>query len=244
MEVAAKSVGIFLLAYFSYYYVLRFIQSIFQGLLGSISPSFAKFIYGLGTPGHELAHLLAAILCFAKIEQVQLFPKGNRPGYVKSRIGSSIPFVISIKEFLIAIAPVLINIPLFIFIESAFVLKCKIIELSRILDPRILFTKEGIITILLFLLLISGIAPSHEDFKGMIKGVIILSIVIFCMSYLTSMFKDLKWINIKPILTVIFYYFELIVVVLIANVIKNYKNFWRITRIVIINSLRHTFTKN
>lgn len=143
----------------------------------------AKFIYALSTPAHELAHLLVAILCLAKIEQVQLLPKGNRPGFIRSRVGSSMPFLISIKEFLIAIAPVIINIPLFIFIESKFVLKDKVADISRILDPRIIVSKEGIITIFLFLVLISGIAPSHEDFKGMIKGLIILSAVIFGLSF-------------------------------------------------------------
>lgn len=75
METAIKSVGIFLLIYFSYYYVLRFIQSVFQGALSSINAGVAKFIYALSTPAHELAHLLVAILCLAKIEQVQLFAK-------------------------------------------------------------------------------------------------------------------------------------------------------------------------
>ena len=200
MEVAIKSVGVFLLLYFSYYYALRFIQSVFQGAIGSISSKLAKFIYGLSTPAHELAHLLVAVLCFAKIEEVQLFPKGNRPGFVKSRIGSRIPFFISIKEFFIAIAPALVNIPLFIFIESKFILKCEISEISRILDPRIIFTKEGLMTILLFLVLISGIAPSHEDFKGMIKGLIIFSVVIFGLSFATAMISDMKWVNINPII--------------------------------------------
>ena len=183
MEAAMKPVISFMLLYFSYYYALRFIQSVFQGSVGSISSKLAKYIYIASTPAHELAHLLVAVLCLAKIEQVQLFPKGNRPGFVRSRIGSSIPFVISIKEFLVAIAPVLINVPLFIFIESKFVLKCRVSEISMILNPRIMLTKEGVITLLLFLILISGIAPSHEDFKGMIKGLIIFSVVIFGISY-------------------------------------------------------------
>jgi hypothetical protein len=244
MEMAIKSVGIFLLLYFSYYYALRFIQSVFQGAVGSINSNLAKLIYALGTPAHEFAHLLVAILCLAKIEQVQLLPKGNRPGFVKSRVGSSMPFLISIKEFLIAIAPVLINIPLFIFIESKFVLKCKITEISRILDPRIVLSKEGLITILLFLILISGIAPSHEDFKGMIKGLIIFSLVIFGLSFLTSMFSDMKWVNVNPILTVIFYYLEFILVILIINSIIHYRNCLKITWIILISSLKHTFKRN
>jgi len=244
MEVAIKSVLVFLLLYFSYYYALRFIQSIFQGAVGSISSKLAKFIYALGTPAHELAHLLIAMLCLAKIEEVQLFPKGNRPGFVRSRIGSRIPFFISIKEFFIAIAPALINIPLFIFIESKFILKCEISQISRILDPRIMITKEGLITILLFLVLISGIAPSHEDFKGMIKGLIIFSAVVFGLSFVTSIISDMKWVNINPILTVIFYYFEIIVVVLIINSIINYRNCLRITWNIIISALKHTVKKS
>lgn len=244
MEVAIKSVGAFLLLYFSYYYALRFIQSVFQGAIGSINSKLARFIYGLGTPAHELAHLLVAVLCFARIEEVQLFPKGSRPGFVRSRVGSRIPLFISIKEFLIAIAPALVNIPLFIFIESKFILKCEISEISKILDPRTISTKEGLITILLFLVLISGIAPSHEDFKGMIKGLMIFSVVIFGISFLTAMILDMKWVNIDPILFVIYYYFEIIIIVLIINAVINYRNCLRITLAIILNSFKHTFKKS
>ncbi|MDR3595749.1 hypothetical protein [Clostridium sp.] len=244
MEAAIKPVVVFLVLYFSYYYALRFIQSVFQGGVGSISSKLAKYIYIASTPAHELAHLLVAVLCFAKIEQVQLFPKGNRPGFVRSRIGSSIPFVISIKEFLVAIAPVLINVPLFIFIESKFVLKCKILEISMILNPRIMLTKEGLITFLLFLILISGIAPSHEDFKGMIKGLIIFSVAIFGVSYLTSKIFDINWININPVLTVVFYYLEIILTILIINIVINYRNGIRITWNILTSALRHTFKRS
>ena len=244
MEVAIKSVGVFLVLYFSYYFALRFIQSVFLGTIGSINSSLSKFIYGLSTPAHEAAHLLVAVLCLAKIEKVQLFPKGNRPGFVESRVGSRIPFLISIKEFFIAMAPALVNIPLFIFIESKFVLKGEISEISRILDPRIIVTKEGIITIILFLVLISGIAPSHQDFKGMIKGLIIFSFVIFGLSFATAFISDMKWVNINPILTVLLYYFEIIIGVLIINAIINYKNCIRITWAIIINALKHTFKKS
>lgn len=240
MEAAIKSVGVFLLLYFSYYYALRFIQSVFQGAIGSISSNLGKFLYGLSTPAHELAHLFVALLCLAKIDEVKLLPKGSRPGYVKSRIGSSIPFFISIKGFFIAIAPALINIPLFIFIESKFVLKTEISEMSKILDPKFFITKEGLITILLFLILISGIAPSHEDFKGMIKGLIIFSAVIFGISYATSMLFNMKWLNFTPILTVIFYYLEIILVVLIINGLINYKHCFRITGNIMVNALKHT----
>lgn len=244
MEAAVKSVGVFLLLYFSYYYALRFIQSVFQGAIGSISSELGKFLYGLSTPAHELAHLLVALLCLAKIDEVKLLPKGGRPGYVRSRIGSSIPFFISIKEFFIAIAPALVNIPLFIFIESKFVLKVEISEMSQILDPKFFLTKEGLITVLLFLILISGIAPSHEDFKGMIKGLIIFSAVIFGISYATSRIFDMNWVNFSPILTVVFYYLEIIAVALIINGVVNYKNCFRITGNIIINALKHTFKKN
>lgn len=244
MEVAIKSVVVFLLLYFSYYFALRFIQSVFQGAVGSISPKLAKFIYALGTPAHELAHLLVALLCLAKIEEVKFLPSGNRPGFVRSRIGSSIPFFVSIKEFFIAIAPALVNIPLFIFIESKFILKCEVSEISKILYPRIIFTKEGLITFVLFLVLISGIAPSHEDFKGMVKGLVIFSLFIFGLSFLTSMILDMKWININPILVVLAYYLVIIILTLIINSIINYRNFLRITWNILINALRHTFKRS
>lgn len=244
MEVAIKSVIVFLLLYFSYYFALRFIQSVFQGAVGSISPKLAKFIYALGTPAHELAHLLVAILCLAKIEEVKFFPSGNKPGFVRSRIGSSIPFFVSIKEFFIAIAPALVNIPLFIFIESKFILKCEVSEISKILNPRIIFTKEGLITFVLFLVLISGIAPSHEDFKGMIKGLIIFSLIIFGLSFLTSMIVDMKWVNTSVILIVVLYYLGIIILTLIINSVINYRNCLRITWNILINALSHTFKRN
>lgn len=244
MEVAIKSLVVFLLLYFAYYYALRFIQSVFQGTVSSISPKLAKFIYALGTPAHELAHLLVAILCLAKIEEVQFLPKRNRPGFVRSRVGSRIPFFISIKEFFIAIAPALVNIPLFIFIESKFVLKCEISEISRILDPRIIFTKEGLMTLVLFLVLISGIAPSHEDFKGMIKGLIIFSFIIFGFSFATSMISDMKWVNTDLVIVVLLYYLEIIVVALIINLIINYRNCMRITWSILLSALKHTFQRS
>lgn len=244
MEVAMRSVGSFLLLYFSYYFLLRFIQSVFQGFIGTISTKLAKFLYALSTPAHELAHLFVAILCLAKIEQVQLLPKENKPGFVRSRVGSSFPFLISIKEFLIAIAPVIINVPLFIFIESKFVLKGDVSELHKILDPRIMLTKEGVITIILFLILISGIAPSSEDFKGMIKGLIILCVAIFGLTYLTAMFFDMKSFDFSSISIVIFYYLEIILTVLVINCIVNYRKCFRIIYMVIINALKHTLKYN
>jgi hypothetical protein len=244
VEVAMRSVGFFLLLYFSYYFLLRFIQSVFQGLIGTISPKLAKFLYALSTPAHELAHFIVALLCLAKIEQLQLLPKENRPGFVRSRVDSRFPFLISIKEFLIAVAPVIINMPLFIFIESKFVLKGKISELHKILDPRIMLTKEGVITIILFLILISGIAPSSEDFKGMVKGLIILSFVIFSLTYLTATFFNMKSVDFSLISIIVFYYLEVILIVLVINCIVNYRNCLRITYMVITNALKHALKYN
>ncbi|EHI99302.1 hypothetical protein CDLVIII_2702 [Clostridium sp. DL-VIII] len=244
MEVAIKSVGSFLLLYFSYYFLLRFIQSVFQGFIGIISTKLAKFLYAMSTPAHELAHLIVAILCLAKIEQVQLFPRENRPGFVRSRVKSSFPFLISIKEFLIAIAPVIINVPIFIFIESKFVLKGGVSELHKILDPRIMLTKEGIITMILFLILISGIAPSSEDFKGMIKGLIILCFIIFGFTYLSATFFNMRSVDFSLISIVILYYLEIIIAVLFINCILNYRKCLRITYMVIINALKHTLKYN
>jgi hypothetical protein len=244
VEIAMRSVGSFLLLYFSYYFLLRFIQSVFQGFIGTISTKLAKFLYALSTPAHELAHLFVAILCLAKIEQVQLLPKENKPGFVRSRVESSFPFLISIKEFLIAIAPVIINVPLFIFIESKFVLKGGVSELHKILDPRIMLTKEGVITIILFLILISGIAPSSEDFKGMVKGLIILCVAIFGLTYLTAMFFNMKSFDFSSISIVIFYYLEIILIVLVINCIVNYRRCLKIIYMVIINALKHALKYN
>lgn len=244
MEAAIKSLIVFLLLYFAYYYALRFIQSVFQGAVGIISPKVAKFIYALGTPAHEFAHLLVAILCLAKIEEVKFLPKRNRPGFVRYRFENRDSFFIGIKQFFIAIAPALVNIPLFIFIESRFVLKCEISEISRILDPRVIFTKEGLITFVLFLVLISGIAPSHEDFKGMIKGLIIFSFIIFGFSFATSMIWDMKWVNTDPIIVVLLYYLEIVTVVIVINLIINYRNCLRITWSILVTALKHTFQRS
>lgn len=240
IEAAIKSVVVFIILYFSYYYALRFIQSIFQGAVGAISTKLAKFLYAISTPAHELAHLLVALLCLAKIEEVKLFPSGNRPGYVRSRIGSSIPFFRSIKEFFIALAPALVNIPVFIFVVSKFILKIEISEISMILNPSIMFSKQGIIILLLFIVLVSGIAPSHQDLKGTLNGLVIFCVIIFGLSYLGSMIIDMNWLNIKPVLTVSLYYFEIIAVTLIINLIVNYKNGMTITWNIIVSALKHT----
>ncbi|MDO5517862.1 MAG: hypothetical protein Q4F66_09915, partial [Clostridium sp.] len=101
MELAVNAVITFLVLYFIYYYALRFIQSLFQTSLSCINRFFSKTVYSISTPAHEIAHLLISIICLARIENVKLFPTGNEPGYVKSRISSRIPFFIGIKEFFI-----------------------------------------------------------------------------------------------------------------------------------------------
>ena len=78
----------------------------------------------------------------------------------------------------------------------------------------------------------------------MIKGLIIFSVVIFGLSFATAMISDMKWVNINPILVVIFYYFEIIIAVLIINSIINYRNCLRITWAILINALKHTFKKS
>lgn len=238
MEVAVKSVTFFLLSYFSYYFVLRFVQSLFTGFLGSINPKLSKFMNFLNTPAHELAHLLVCLLCGAKIEQVQLLPDSNSSGFVKSKIEGKYQFIIIIKEFFVAIAPVIINVPLFIILEKWVVLKG---DISRILYPGIIFTKEGFITVLLFLVLLSGIAPSNTDLKRMFKGLMFFCIIIFIFSYLSSMVFDVMLFNIAPILTIIIYYIEVIVVLLILNVIINYNNCLNIIKKVLMNALKYAF---
>jgi hypothetical protein len=58
------------------------------------------------------------------------------------------------------------------------------------------------------------------------------------------MIFDMNWVNFTPILTVVFYYLEIIAVAVIINGVVNYKNCLRITGNIIINSLKHTFKKN
>lgn len=241
IEVGIKAVLIFLALYFSYYYLLRFIQSVFQGTISTINPSLGKFIYALGTPAHELAHLFVAKLCFSKINKVKLFPSNGQTGFVSYSVGSSIPFLVPIKNFFIGIAPALINIPLFIFIEEKFVLKGDIIQ---ILQPSILFSKEGYITIGLFLLLISCIAPSYEDLKGMFHGLIIFSIIIFTIFYFTRKVIDISYFNIGYIVTIMIYYFEIIIAMLIVNAILNYKNFIKVTSRILLEAIKHTLKRN
>lgn len=241
IEVAINAVLIFLVLYFSYYYLLRFMQSVFQGTISIINPSLGKFIYALGTPAHELAHLFVAILCFSKINRVKLFPSNGRTGFVSYSVGSSIPFLIPIKNFFIGIAPALINIPLFIFIEKNFILKG---DIAQIVHPVILLSKEGYITIILFLLLISCIAPSHEDLKGMFNGLVVFSIIIFAIVYFTGKVIDINALNINWIVTVVMYYFELIIVILIINAILNYKNFIKVTSRILLEAFKHTFKRN
>lgn len=241
IEVAINAVLIFLVLYFSYYYLLRFIQSVFQGTISTINQSLGKFIYALGTPAHELAHLFVAKLCFSKINKVKLFPSNGQTGFVSYSVGSSIPFFIPIKNFFIGIAPALINIPLFIFIEKKFVLKGDIVQ---ILHPSILLSKEGYITIGLFLLLISCIAPSYEDLKGMFHGLVIFSIIIFVIAYFTRKVIDISSLNISWIIIVMMYYLEIIIGISIINAILNYKNFIKVTSRILLEAVRHTFKKN
>lgn len=241
IEAAINAVLIFLVLYFSYYYLLRFIQSVFQGTISTINQSLGRFIYVLGTPAHELAHLLVAKLCLSKINSIKLFPSNGQTGFVSYSVGSSIPFLIPIKNFFIGIAPALINIPLFIFIEKKFVLKG---DITQILHPYILFSKEGYITMALFLLLISCIAPSYEDLKGMFHGLIIFSIIIFAIAYFTRKAIDISSLNISWIVTVMMYYLEIIIGALIINAILNYKNFIKVTSRILLEAVKHTFKRN
>lgn len=244
MELAVNAVITFLVLYFIYYYALRFIQSLFQTSLSCINRFLAKFIYGVSTPAHELAHLLISIICLAQIENVKLFPTGNEPGYVKSRISSRIPFFIGIKEFFISIAPALINIPLFIFIECKYVLKCGVYDLSQILLPSTILSKSGMITLGLFIVLISGIAPSHADLKGTVKGLIVFSVIIFGLTYFTGYIIDVKSINLGSLISVVLYYFEIIAFTILVNIIIHFRNCFSVVGLIFKESLKHTFSKS
>ena len=244
MESAINAVIAFLVLYFIYYYALRFIQSVFQSSLSCINGFLARLIYGISTPAHELAHLLVSIVCLARIENVKLFPTGNEPGYVKSIVLSSHLFV-GIKEFFISIAPALINIPLFIFIECKYVLKCSLYDLDRILLPSTIFSKNGLITLGLFIVLISGIAPSHADLRGTVKGLVVFSVIIFVLTYFRGyIVVDIKSVKLESLISFVLYYFEVIVFTLLINAIIHFQSCFRIIGAIFKESIRHTFSKS
>lgn len=244
MEPAINAVITFLVLYFIYYYALRFIQSLFQTSLSCINKILSKAIYTISTPAHELAHLLVSIMCFAQIENVKLFPTGNEPGYVKSRISSRIPFFIGVKEFFISIAPALINIPLFIFIECKYVFKCKLSDFNMIFTPDAILSKNGLITLGIFIVLISGIAPSHADLKGTVKGLVVFSIIIFGITYFTGYIFDVNKINFGGLVSLMIYYSEVIIFTLLVNMIIHFRNCFRIVGHIFKESIKHTFSKS
>ncbi|MBE6062902.1 MAG: hypothetical protein E7207_04920 [Clostridium butyricum] len=245
MELAVNAVMAFLILYFIYYYALRFIQSLFQSSLSYINRFIAKLIYGISTPAHELAHLIVSLICFAQIENVKLFPTGNEPGYVKSKISSRIPFFIGIKEFFISIAPAFINIPLFMFVECKYVLKCSLYDIDMMLLPSIIFSRDGLITLGLFIVLISGIAPSHADLKGTVKGLIVFSVLIFVVTYFSGhIVVDVKSINLKSLISVILYYFEVIAFTLFINVVIHFTNCFSVVINIFKGAIKHTFSKS
>lgn len=249
MELAINAVIAFLLLYFIYYYALRFIQSLFQGSLSCISGVLSKLIYGISTPAHELAHLIVSLICLSRVEHVKLFPTGNEPGYVQSSVSSKIPFVIGIKKFFISIAPALINIPLFMFIECRYVLKCSLNDIYTMLLPNTIFSKSGLITLGLFIVLVSGIAPSHADMKGTLKGLIVFSILIFGVTYFTGTrivdFRSLslKIINLKSLVSVVLYYSEVIIFTLVVNFILHFSNYFNVITSIFKGAIKHTFSK-
>ncbi|NME82499.1 hypothetical protein [Clostridium sp. SM-530-WT-3G] len=248
MGLAINAVGAFLLLYFIYYYALRLIQSLFQNSLSYINRFLSKLIYGISTPAHELAHLIVALVCFSQVEHVKLFPTGNEPGYVKTNVSSKIPFVIGIKKFFISIAPALINIPLFMFIECRYVLKCNLSDLYRIMLPSTIFSKSGLITLGLFIVLVSGIAPSHADLKGTLKGLITFCVLIFAITYFTGHvvvdFKSItsKIIGLDSFVSVVLYYIELIAFTLVINIVLYFKNGFKVVSNIFIQSIKHTFS--
>ncbi|MDO5518574.1 MAG: hypothetical protein Q4F66_13545, partial [Clostridium sp.] len=161
-----------------------------------------------------------------------------------SRISSRIPFFIGIKEFFISIAPALINIPLFIFIECKYVLKCSLYDLNMILLPSTIFSKNGMITLGLFIILISGIAPSHADLKGTVKGLIVFSVIIFGLTYFTGYIIDVKSINLGSLISVVLYYFEIITFTILINIIIHFSNCFSVVMLIFKESLKHTFSKS
>lgn len=150
-----KNVVMVISYFLIYIYALRYIQCYSWGALKMINGYVYKIFSMIGTPAHELAHALAAIIFGFKITNINIFKHVNFmvPSNFRGVIGS----------FVVSIAPALFNIIIFTIICSK--------------NNNIYFD------FLMFLILISCIAPSNSDIRGMLPVIIIGIIVIVLTTY-------------------------------------------------------------
>ena len=157
-DLAIKSVVIIICYFLSYIYVLRYIQCYSWGALNMIGRNVYKIFSAVGAPAHEAAHALAALLCGFRITNINIFK------HVEFMVPSNLRGIIG--SFFVSIAPALFNIIIFTIICSK--------------------SSNIYLNFLMFLVLISCIAPSDSDVKGMFIGVVIGIITIAVFTYIAG----------------------------------------------------------
>lgn len=154
-DLAIKNSAIVICYFLIYIYALRYVQCYSWGALNMISRNVYKIFSKIGAPAHEGAHALAAILCGFRITNINIFK------HVEFRSPSNLRGVIG--NFFVSIAPAFFNIIIFTIVCSK--------------SSNIYFN------FLMFIILISCIAPSNSDIRGMFAGVVIAIIVIIFVTY-------------------------------------------------------------
>lgn len=154
-NIIVKNLVIVISYFLIYIYALRYIQCYSWGALKMINIYVYKMFSMIGAPAHELSHALAAIIFGFRITNINIFKHVNFmvPSNFRGIIGS----------FVVSIAPALFNITIFTIICYK--------------NNNIYFN------FVMFLILISCIAPSNSDIKGMLPTIIIGIIVIVFTTY-------------------------------------------------------------
>ena len=154
-DLVLKNVGIIISYFLIYIYVLRYLQCYSWGALCMINKGIYKVFSKIGAPAHEAAHALAAILFGFRIKNINIFK------HVEFMVPSNLRGIIG--RFFVSIAPALFNIIIFTIICSK--------------SDNIYFN------FIMFLILISCIAPSNSDIKGMFTAIIIGIIILVILTY-------------------------------------------------------------
>ncbi len=154
-DLAVKNVIIIISYFLIYIYVLRYVQCYSWGALRMINKGVYKVLSAVGAPAHEAAHAIAALLCGFRITNINIFK------HVEFMVPSNLRGIIG--SFFVSIAPALFNIIIFTIVCSK--------------SDNIYFN------FLMFLILISCIAPSNSDIKGMFAAIIIGIIIMVIAAY-------------------------------------------------------------
>ena len=154
-DLAVKNVIIIISYFLIYIYVLRYVQCYSWGALRMINKGAYKVFSAVGAPAHETAHAIAALLCGFRIININIFK------HVEFMVPSNLRGIIG--SFFVSIAPALFNIIIFTIVCSK--------------SDNIYFN------FLMFLILISCIAPSNSDIKGMFAAIIIGIIIMVIAAY-------------------------------------------------------------